>query len=145
MGPRNNMGELIWSLESEIDFPPLHIDTGYQEDMIGERYSFIEDESYSSEVSFQEALTREKGHSEKTNDVLNMVALRKEDNRYQSPIKKVSQENSGWWSLTNTSVTPVNEKNKKDVINKMLELSLNKSNKCLWSINYPQNSISSFI
>ena len=95
MGHRNDMGELIWSLESDIDFPPLHIDTGYQEDMIGEKYSFIEDESYSSEVSFQEALTREKGRSEKTNDVLNMVALRKEDNRYQSPIKKVSQENSG--------------------------------------------------
>ena len=92
-----------------------------KEDIIEEEDNTFEEneDSDSSDVvfvniSFQEALTRERTHSKRRNNILNLVTLRKEDSRYQTPGKKVLKEDSGWWKLTGKNVVPENKKNEKD-------------------------------
>ena len=120
------MGNIICSLDSNTDFPPLNqMDSPtrflLKEDIIEEEDNTFEEneDSDSSDVvfvniSFQEALTRERTHSKRRNNILNLVTLRKEDSRYQTPGKKVWKEDSGWWKLTGKNVVPENKKNEKD-------------------------------
>ena len=121
------MGNMICSINSETDFPPLNQPTrlyNYKEDRITEEdtsFNSEEDSDSSNEtifvnISFQEALTRERAHNRRKNDILNLVTLRKEelDSRYQTPSKKVSDEDSGWWKITGKNVVPENKKSEKN-------------------------------
>ena len=124
------MGNMICSIDSKTDFPPLNQITrstrldNYKEDRSTEEdTSFNSDEdsdssgdTYFINISFQEALTRERAHNRRKNDILNLVTLRKEDtdSRYQTPSKKVSDEDSGWWKITGKNVVPENKKSEKN-------------------------------
>ena len=113
------MGNIICSIDSEADFPPLNqVDSPTRFLLQEEEDSIFEDneDSDSSDVvfvniSFQEALTRERAHYKRRNNILNLVTLRKEDSRYQTPGKKVSEEDSGWWKITGKNVMPESKKN----------------------------------
>ena len=114
IGPMDNMGNIICSLESMKDFPPLdqysdenirftrlaRLDQG-REDISTEEdtSSYSEgdsgspDNSYFMNISFQEALNRERAPHKRKSDILNLVTLRKMEStasRNQTPSKKVS-------------------------------------------------------
>ena len=71
-------------------------------------------------ISFQEALSREKAPDKRKNNVLNLVTLRKTqiirgtDSRNHAPSKKVSDEDSGWWKITGKKVVQENLKIEKN-------------------------------
>ena len=140
-GPMDNMGNIICSLESMKDFPPLdqysdedirftrsvRLDQGREdistEELIEDTSSYSEGDSgspnnsYFMNISFQEALNRERAPNKRKNDILNLVTLRKmesTDSRNQKPSKKVSEEDSGWWKITGKKVVPENQKSEKN-------------------------------
>ena len=85
------MGNMICSIDSRTDFPPLNQLTRltrlneYREDRSTEEdtsYNSEEDSdssnnSYFVNISFQEALTKEKAQNRRKNFILNLVTLRK--------------------------------------------------------------------
>ena len=97
IGPKDNMGNMICSLDSREDFPPL--DQYSEENTRSTRFTRLtrldryredrsteEDTSYYSEgdsdssdnsyfinISFQEALNRERAPNRRKNDILNLV------------------------------------------------------------------------
>ena len=136
-GPLDNMGNPLWSLGSITDFPPLHIDNSYQEDMRGEEDIIINEsvsseDTTNSETSFQEALTREKAKERKEGKII-LTRLTKKDNHI-TPYKKVTVDDSGWWDITNVNVTQENKKTNENVVN--LE---NKNVDYYLSLNKPTN------
>ena len=138
------MGNVICSLDSLKDFPPLdqytdedtrftrftRLDQGREdistEELIENTSSYSEGDSGSPNssifmnISFQEALNRERAPNKRRNNVLNLVTLRKTmmigstDSRNQTPSKKVSEEDSGWWKITGKKVVPENKKSEKN-------------------------------
>ena len=134
-GPVDRMGKILCSLNSFTDFPPLDQYTDENRVTRFTRLSqweesnnteeLIEDSSTNSEgdsgsqnssifmnISFQEALSREKAPDKRKNNVLNLVTLRKTqiirgtDSRQVNHTlsKKVSDEDSGWWKITGKNI-----------------------------------------
>ena len=96
-------------------------------------------------VSFQEALRREKAPDKKKN-VLNMVTLKKINtnsrNPNHTPDKNVLEKDSGWWKVSGNQVIQEDLKIKKNIRNtnvkiKDVRMKINKVDDCYLSIDYP--------
>ena len=135
------MGNQIWSLGSIADFPPLHIDISYQEDMRGsEEDSFNSFNSLDSSSedcdqnrSFQEVLTRKKA-KERREIEYKWTVLQK-----ITPHKKVMEDDSGWWNINDMTV-PDQNYNYVNFINDDDKLCIsNKNDECYKTIINPIN------
>ena len=159
------MGEILCSLNSMTDFPPLeHENKGtrldhWREDSINEALEISTSNSEGDSgspnntmfmnISFQEALRREKAPDKKKNN-LNMVTLRKIQNKdsidsrssNHTPDKNVLEEDSGWWKVSGKKVMQEDLKIKKNIRNtnvksKDVKMKTNKDIDWYLSVNYP--------
>ena len=141
----DRMGNVLCSLDSLTDFPPLRNrysilnqwgEGNNTEDHLEESISSSENErslsdsSINLDKSFQESLSRERAPTNRTRDILNFITLRRSylievadsRNRQHTLSKKVSDEDSGWWKITGKKVVPENKKSEKKLKICVLEL-----------------------